>query len=647
MLKVGRNEPCPCGSGKKYKKCCEKNAVISMHQVVHNELIELQKDIIDFSISYYQDELSMLVAEQLEDLFMPDDLEEIYWFMGINNALFSCPVVDGKTCIEFYIDKHLRSIKRPKIAEILKSWVKGKPFVLQVVSIHENELVVQDVLTKDQSTVILLEERNDISEGIVITGIFVPMGDTLTPFTTFMDFSKEEATAIQNTIFKLYENSDMFSPNEWLQRDFLKVLDACYFSSFQSEIVENMPWESPVHKEVVEQFQTEMKNEENADVLVGLGVTLWFKYCERESPIIKNKGIYAAAIHYLVDNLVYRFDTVTFKELASRYGASASSISKRVRMMEEVLADEIDSIVQGIQEHDSDDFLEESPFTTNRFMMERSLLESERKLEGVDFENMDDLNTFLNDESVPSRPLTKEEQAQELAFDAYEASGRKREELIKKVLNLDPNNADAYNILAEEANTFEEALNCYREGMIRGEKSLGKAFFEENKGHFWGVVKTRPFMRAKYNYAYMLYGDDQLDEAILHFEELLELNPNDNQGVRFILFNAFVETNQLNKAKQLLNNYPNDGSVHFVYNKLLIELLENGSTNRAKQLRNDAIKRNPFVLEYLLEDIEVDSIPSYFKPGDENEAIIYVEESGHLWLDNKGDIIESLVEILE
>ncbi|HEC96887.1 MAG TPA: hypothetical protein ENI58_01805 [Nitrospirae bacterium] len=24
--KVGRNEPCPCGSGKKYKKCCGVNA---------------------------------------------------------------------------------------------------------------------------------------------------------------------------------------------------------------------------------------------------------------------------------------------------------------------------------------------------------------------------------------------------------------------------------------------------------------------------------------------------------------------------------------------------------------------------------------------------------------------------------------------
>jgi SEC-C motif len=26
MEKVGRNDPCPCGSGKKFKKCCESKA---------------------------------------------------------------------------------------------------------------------------------------------------------------------------------------------------------------------------------------------------------------------------------------------------------------------------------------------------------------------------------------------------------------------------------------------------------------------------------------------------------------------------------------------------------------------------------------------------------------------------------------------
>jgi len=28
MSKVGRNDPCPCGSGKKYKKCCEQKTAI-------------------------------------------------------------------------------------------------------------------------------------------------------------------------------------------------------------------------------------------------------------------------------------------------------------------------------------------------------------------------------------------------------------------------------------------------------------------------------------------------------------------------------------------------------------------------------------------------------------------------------------------
>ena len=26
MAKVGRNEPCPCGSGRKHKNCCERRA---------------------------------------------------------------------------------------------------------------------------------------------------------------------------------------------------------------------------------------------------------------------------------------------------------------------------------------------------------------------------------------------------------------------------------------------------------------------------------------------------------------------------------------------------------------------------------------------------------------------------------------------
>lgn len=33
---VGRNDPCPCGSGKKYKKCCEAKLA---HKKFHAEVI--------------------------------------------------------------------------------------------------------------------------------------------------------------------------------------------------------------------------------------------------------------------------------------------------------------------------------------------------------------------------------------------------------------------------------------------------------------------------------------------------------------------------------------------------------------------------------------------------------------------------------
>ena len=35
---VGRNDPCPCGSGKKYKKCCESKETFSIEEAQAEEL---------------------------------------------------------------------------------------------------------------------------------------------------------------------------------------------------------------------------------------------------------------------------------------------------------------------------------------------------------------------------------------------------------------------------------------------------------------------------------------------------------------------------------------------------------------------------------------------------------------------------------
>jgi hypothetical protein len=37
MLKVGRNDPCPCGSGEKYKNCCIKKGESFLKKMARKE----------------------------------------------------------------------------------------------------------------------------------------------------------------------------------------------------------------------------------------------------------------------------------------------------------------------------------------------------------------------------------------------------------------------------------------------------------------------------------------------------------------------------------------------------------------------------------------------------------------------------------
>ncbi len=44
MKKTGRNEPCPCGSGKKYKKCCLNSSTVEA-DYVYTDLDELSNQV--------------------------------------------------------------------------------------------------------------------------------------------------------------------------------------------------------------------------------------------------------------------------------------------------------------------------------------------------------------------------------------------------------------------------------------------------------------------------------------------------------------------------------------------------------------------------------------------------------------------------
>src|SRR5262245_39259464 len=150
-----------------------------------------------------------------------------------------------------------------------------------------------------------------------------------------------------------------------------------------------------------------------------------------------------------------------------------------------------------------------------------------RAMEGV-------MKGFLGEMLSGAAAGTPLDEAQELMYQAFGMPNpEERVKLAKQALDLSPDCADAYVLLAEHTKSRKEALRLFEKGVAAGERGLGSKAFQEDAGHFWGILETRPYMRAREGLASKLWTMGRRDEAIKHLQDMLRLNPGDNQGVRY------------------------------------------------------------------------------------------------------------------
>lgn len=261
--------------------------------------------------------------------------------------------------------------------------------------------------------------------------------------------------------------------------------------------------------------------------------------------------------------------------------------------------------------------------------VERVLAEAERFMAQSAFETPEQAQKALEArfrgplETLPSTASTPLERAQDLAYRAASARGRRRIQLARKALEISGDCADAYVLLAEDAPDPERACQLYAEAAAAGERALGPRVFAEEAGHFWGMVATRPYMRARYGLAEGLEGLGRRDEAMAHYRELLRLNPNDNQGVRYLLLPALLAAGRDAEAGALLDQYGEDPMAVWHYGRALSMFRREGDSAAAgKQLRQ-AVRANRHVPAFLRgrEELPDEDPPSYAF-GSREEAVI-------------------------
>ena len=231
-------------------------------------------------------------------------------------------------------------------------------------------------------------------------------------------------------------------------------------------------------------------------------------------------------------------------------------------------------------------------------------------------------------------------QAQELMYEAWEARPKRdRITLAKRALAISDLCADAYILLAEEAakNIIEEK-HWYELAVDAGRKALGEELFEDGEGDFWLILETRPYMRARAGLAECLWQLGEREDAVSHLKEMLRLNPNDNQGMRYILKSWLFTLNDLKGVSELLVEYDEDCFAEWCYSKALLTFRQSGSkSSGAIKALKYAVKTNPFVADLLLGTKRMPkNLPPHYSIGSKDEAVIYVAQNREGWSATKG-----------
>ena len=225
----------------------------------------------------------------------------------------------------------------------------------------------------------------------------------------------------------------------------------------------------------------------------------------------------------------------------------------------------------------------------------------------------------------------KLDQAQQIMYQAWDESHPgKRLTLAHQALATSPDCADAYVLLAEEeADTVGRALEYYQQGVEAGRRAFGEDYFSEAVGHFWGLLETRPYMRALHGQANMLWQLRRHEEALAIYREMLRLNPGDNQGVRYSLLQLLLELDRVDEARALIAQYEDEYSSTWLYTQALLAFKQEGDSPASTRALKEALKQNLHVPAYLSGQKRIPNrLPDTISPGDETEAIDYAV--GHL-----------------
>ncbi|OIU69641.1 YecA family protein [Rossellomorea aquimaris] len=363
MSTVGRNEPCPCGSGKKYKKCCEKENGVNIDAMINQELDVLQAQLYDFIATAQDPKMEEAYHEYLKKMDLMKADPDIYEMAFVSWYGSTQKDEKGVRLIDRFIDKSVGTVTRPQTAAVLESWRNLRVTAGTVEKVDDSTLHVEEVITGEK--LVVKERFGNLEESSFFLALLLPNGDKHLPFAQYFIYPSIENAAMELVKIR-FEQGEFKNLQDYLADQYMMLADVGFVlysaekkksgkkaavdsegTEIETPAEQEAPiegveiWKMPEYNEAITALKTFLteKGEDKAES--DLLVSVLEKYFYTERPTIRNPKIYSGALVDMAKNIDEISIRHVQKELAEYFDVSANSISRRSKQIWESYQDTV------------------------------------------------------------------------------------------------------------------------------------------------------------------------------------------------------------------------------------------------------------------------------------------------------------------
>lgn len=157
-MKINRNDPCPCGSGKKYKKCCLlKESIVQISEVKEERFLRERHELMLKLTSFIDKKIPRNQLYRLHSEFkgrtqskIPDKNELDFFQYWLN--FFRC-YENGLRGIEWFLNENGTHLSEDEKI-LAEKWAKLTPKVVQAIGKSDTDILFEEISTKEPFTIL-------------------------------------------------------------------------------------------------------------------------------------------------------------------------------------------------------------------------------------------------------------------------------------------------------------------------------------------------------------------------------------------------------------------------------------------------------------------------------------------------------------